>query len=222
MPKKADPNKKQGNQYKSKLLADAKYTGEGLLKYKEDGTITEEEYDQAIAKARKSVRLRMHGELKEAIEKYIADHSDQYKSMNNFICQTLAEKIDLIQESAKRENENMIINKPTTLIIKDRATGKTTQLLYTSATTQYPIIVRNHSQVKFLLEKAKELNLTIPIPLTVEEFRNRMGRICDCVLIDEGYDLIGEALDSYLGAHVAAVTLTDRVKELVDKKVVRL
>lgn len=93
MPRKADPNKKQGNLYKSKLLADAKYTGEGLLKYKKDGTITEEEYDKAIAKARKSVRLRMSGELKEAIEKYVADHSDQYKSVNDFICQTLEEKI---------------------------------------------------------------------------------------------------------------------------------
>ena len=93
MPRKADPNKKQGNQYRSKLLADAKYTGEGLLKYKEDYTITEEEYNQAMAKARKSVRLRMSGELKEAIETYVADHSDQYKSMNDFICKTLEEKI---------------------------------------------------------------------------------------------------------------------------------
>ena len=53
MPKKADPNKKKGNQYKSKLLADARYTGEGLKKYKEDKTITEEEYNQAMAKAQK-------------------------------------------------------------------------------------------------------------------------------------------------------------------------
>lgn len=53
----------------------------------------QEEYDQAMAKARKSVRLRMSGELKEAIETYVADHSDQYKSMNDFICQTLEEKI---------------------------------------------------------------------------------------------------------------------------------
>lgn len=92
MPRKADPNKKQGNQYKSKLLADAKYTGEGLEKYIDNG-ITKEEYDQAMAKARKSVRLRMSGELKEAIETYVADHSDQYKSVNDFICKTLAEKI---------------------------------------------------------------------------------------------------------------------------------
>lgn len=116
----------------------------------------------------------------------------------------------------------MITNKPTTLIIKDRATGKTTQLLYTSATTQYPIIVQNHSQVNLLLDKTNDLALIIPVPMTVEEFRNRMGRTCDCVLVDEGYDLIGEALDAYMGTHVMAVTLTDRVKELADKKVVRL
>ena len=116
----------------------------------------------------------------------------------------------------------MITNKPTTLIIKDRATGKTTQLLYTSATTQYPIIVLNKLQTKLLLDKAKELDLTIPIPLTVEEFKNNRGMNYDHVLIDEGYNLIGESLDHYLGAHVVAVTLTDRVKELADKKVVKL
>ena len=117
----------------------------------------------------------------------------------------------------------MITNKPTTLIIKDRGTGKTTQLLYTSATTQYPIIVPNKLQTKLLLDKANDLDLIIPVPMTVEEFKNSRG--CgmhhDCVLIDEGYDLIGEALDSYLGTHVTAVTLTDRVKEFADKRVVR-
>lgn len=111
----------------------------------------------------------------------------------------------------------MITNKPTTLIIKDRATGKTTQLLYTSATTQYPIIVQNKLQTKLLLAKAKEIDLTIPVPMTVEKFKNSCGMNHDCVLADEGYDLIGEAPDYYLGAHVAAVTFTDRVKELADK-----
>ena len=113
-------------------------------------------------------------------------------------------------------------NKQTTLIIKERGEGKTTQLLYTSATTQYPIIVQNTLQIKLLLAKAKELDLTIPVPMTVEEFRNRIGRTCDHVLIDEGYNLIGEVLDAYMGTHVVAVTLTDRVKEFADKKVVRL
>lgn len=116
----------------------------------------------------------------------------------------------------------MITNKPTTLIIKGRATGKTTQLLYTSATTQYPIIVKNHSQIKLLLNKANDLDLIIPVPMTVEECKNKRGMNYDHVLIDEGYNLIGEALDAYMGTHVMAVTLTDRVKELADKKVVRL
>ena len=92
MSRKVDPDLKQGNVYKSKLLADAKYTGEGLEKYINNG-ITKEEYDQAMAKARKSVRLRMSGDLKEAIETYVADHADQYKSVNDFICKTLEEKI---------------------------------------------------------------------------------------------------------------------------------
>lgn len=116
----------------------------------------------------------------------------------------------------------MITNKPTTLIIKDRGTGKTTQLLYTSATTQYPIMVQNKLQTELLLDKAKDLNLIIPVPMTVEEFKNGRGMNYDHVLIDEGYNLIGEALDAYMGTHVMAVTLTDRVKELADKKVVRL
>lgn len=113
-------------------------------------------------------------------------------------------------------------NKQTTLIIKDRATGKTTQLLYTSATTQYPIIVQNKLQIKLLLDKAEDLNLIIPVPMTVEECKNKCGMNYDHVLIDEGYNLIGEALDAYMGTHVVAVTLTDRVKEFADKKVVKL
>ena len=115
----------------------------------------------------------------------------------------------------------MTTNKPTTLIIKDRGKGKTTQLLYTSATTQYPIIVQNKLQTKLLLEKAENLDLIIPTPMTVDEFKNARGTSYDCVLVDEGYNLIGEALDHYMGTHVAAVTLTDRVKETADKRVVR-
>ena len=58
--------------------------------------------------------------------------------------------------------------------------------------------------------------------MTVEEVKNERGMNYDHDLIDEGYNLIGEALDAYMGTHVVAVTLTDRVKELADKKVVRM
>lgn len=88
--------------------------------------------------------------------------------------------------------------------------------------SQYPIIVQNKLQTKLLLDKANDLDLIIPVPMTVEEFKNNRGMNYDCVLVDEGYNLIGEALDVYMGTHVAAVTLTDRVKEFTDKKVVKL
>lgn len=91
--------------------------------------------------------------------------------------------------------------------------NKTTQLLYTSATTQYPIIVQNKLQIRFLVDKASELKLNIPTPMTVEEFKGTRDMSENHVLIDEGYDLIGEALSAYLGAPVVAVTLTDKIKE---------
>lgn len=127
-----------------------------------------------------------------------------------------------LYEQYQGELQNMTTNKqPTTLVIKDRATGKTTQLLYTSATTQYPILVQNKLQTTLLLEKADDLDLIIPVPMTVDEFKQKREMNYDCVLVDEGYNLIGEALDNYIGTHVAAVTLTDRVKETADKRVVR-
>lgn len=82
--------------------------------------------------------------------------------------------------------------------------------------------MQNHSQVNLLLDKANDLALIIPVPMTVEEFKNNRGMNHECVLIDEGYNLIGEALDYYLDTHVVAVTLTNRIKEFADKKAVRL
>ena len=42
---------------------------------------------------------------------------------------------------------------------------------------------------------------------------NQFAKEKEFVLIDEGYDLIGAAVDSYLGTHVAAITFTDKIKE---------
>ena len=93
MPKTADPSLKQGKTYKSKRLSNAKYTGEGLDKYVEDGTITPEEAKELKEKVWKSVRLRMPADLKEKLEMYVKNNKDKYNSMNDFICKTLAEKI---------------------------------------------------------------------------------------------------------------------------------
>ena len=105
-------------------------------------------------------------------------------------------------------------NKSSVLVIKDRGTGKSTQLVYTSAVTQYPIITQHRTSIIHLMDLANELGVVIPTPMTVDDYRAR-GRIHENhILIDEGYDLIGEALDAYMGTHVVAVTLSDKIKEM--------
>ena len=105
-------------------------------------------------------------------------------------------------------------NKSSVLVIKDRGTGKSTQLVYTSAVTQYPIITQHRTSIIHLMDLANELEVVIPTPMTVDDYKAR-GRIHENhILIDEGYDLIGEALDAYMGTHVVAVTLSDKIKEM--------
>lgn len=105
-------------------------------------------------------------------------------------------------------------NKSSVLVIKDRGTGKSTQLVYTSAVTQYPIITQHRTSIMHLMDLANELGVVIPTPMTVDNYKAR-GRIHENhILIDEGYDLIGEALDAYMGTHVVAVTLSDKIKEM--------
>lgn len=105
-------------------------------------------------------------------------------------------------------------NKSSVLVIKDRGTGKSTQLVYTSAVTQYPIITQHKTSIMHLMDLANELGVVIPTPMTVDDYKAK-GRIHENhILIDEGYDLIGEALDAYMGTHVVAVTLSDKIKEM--------
>lgn len=105
-------------------------------------------------------------------------------------------------------------NKSSVLVIKDRGTGKSTQLVYTSAVTQYPIITQHRTSIMHLMDLANELGVVIPTPMTVDDYKAR-GRIHENhILIDEGYDLIGEALDAYMGTHIVAVTLSDKIKEM--------
>lgn len=105
-------------------------------------------------------------------------------------------------------------NKSSVLVIKDRGAGKSTQLVYTSAVTQYPIITQHRTSIIHLMDLANELGVVIPTPMTIDDYKAR-GRIHENhILIDEGYDLIGEALDAYMGTHVVAVTLSDKIKEM--------
>lgn len=101
------------------------------------------------------------------------------------------------------------------LLIKDRAKGKTTQMIYTSESTGYPIVVETQMQKNFIMDKAKEMDVIIPEPITLDEANNIRGRIKpnDKVIVDEGYNIIEKALKAYIGCDVVAVTLTDRIKE---------
>lgn len=106
----------------------------------------------------------------------------------------------------------------TNLIIKDRGTGKSTHLLYTSATTQYPILTKTKNMADNLLKMAEDLDLCIPVPLVKYDIESKGIKLPENILVDEGYDLIGTAIDYYLGTHVVAVTLSDKLKERYDKK----
>lgn len=101
------------------------------------------------------------------------------------------------------------------LLIKDRAKGKTTQMIYTSEATGYPIVVETEMQKNFIMDKAKEMDIVIPEPITINEIEHRKLREyrIEKVIIDEGYNIIANALKEYIGCEVAAVTLTDRIKE---------
>lgn len=95
------------------------------------------------------------------------------------------------------------------LIIKERGTGKTTELLYASEVTKYPIVVPTAVAAKSLKEAANRLGVTIPEPLTVSELREREMARPKCVLVDDAYAIIGDAMDNYLGCHVLAAALTN-------------
>lgn len=97
----------------------------------------------------------------------------------------------------------------TKMIIKNRGTGKTTQLIYTSATTGYPIIVDTKGRADFIDFKAKELNCQIPKPMSVAEwFRTNSANKYNNILIDEicTGNILDSALKEYFGANVVAST----------------
>jgi len=101
------------------------------------------------------------------------------------------------------------------LIDKPRGTGKTSELIYASEITGYPIVVNNINQVIYISQMAKEMNCKIPEPIIETELLDKNCHVADKVLIDEGTDIISKALDSYFNVHVVAVTFTsiNQIKE---------
>ena len=96
----------------------------------------------------------------------------------------------------------------TNFIIKKRGTGKTTGLIYASEITGYPIVVDTMTKVENIKNKAKEMGCDIPQPICARDLVNSKIKLGCPILIDEGQILIEIALESYLGAPVAAITFT--------------
>lgn len=100
------------------------------------------------------------------------------------------------------------------MIIKDRGTGKTTQLLYTSETTGFRIITLSENQAKLLKNKADELGLSIPEPMSMDRYMKYKTMLRDKgILIDEVKAVLDVVLDDYFGVHVYAGTMSNNLKE---------
>lgn len=96
------------------------------------------------------------------------------------------------------------------LLIKERGSGKTTGLIYASEATGYPICVVFRSSIDYILEEARKLGCNIPQPVTVLELRNGCYRgSFKNVLFDEIGEILGAAVNEYLGVNVVCGTTTD-------------
>lgn len=100
------------------------------------------------------------------------------------------------------------------IIFEKRGSGKTSKLIITSFITKYPIVCNNNVERDNILSMAKEMNISIPDPITMSDFCGPIGkgtRIKN-ILVDE-LDL-EKVINFYFsynhaGVNVAAVTITD-------------
>lgn len=89
----------------------------------------------------------------------------------------------------------------------NRGSGKTTELIKVSSITNAPIICRTRKTAKFIKEKAKEMDLEIPNPMTIDMYKNEKCRY-EKVLIDD-IDLV---LRMYLNAEILYATTSCEVR----------
>lgn len=110
------------------------------------------------------------------------------------------------------------------LIIGDRGIGKTAELIIYSDMFKIPIIAASQAQVDYIIKCAKERNLQIPKPITVEQMwdgycRGRYGY--ENVLVDDAYmsGLLESALNQYLHASVKACVIDNPKDPTYTKRV---
>ena len=95
----------------------------------------------------------------------------------------------------------------TKIIVDEKGTGKTTKAIKEAAKTGKYIIVPNRRMAMYTFYMAKEINLNIPFPITIDEWiRGEVSRTVkkQGVIVDEGLIL----LETLLGSKVDMITIT--------------
>lgn len=99
------------------------------------------------------------------------------------------------------------------IIVGERCSGKTTELIKKSAATGIYILTINHAAADFIYYQAKQMGLTIPFPITVRQFlRERINGNNYCgssiarygVLIDDA-DLVLQQIFGSITVHEIAI-----------------
>lgn len=88
-----------------------------------------------------------------------------------------------------------------------RGHGKTTRLLYASEFNSIPILCEGRAQKKLLLDKAIQLGLSIPEPITVQELITGHLHLSK-ILIDEALSVLQCLLKSLGVDEISAIALT--------------
>ncbi|CAM3292922.1 replicase [Vagococcus fessus] len=94
------------------------------------------------------------------------------------------------------------------LIIRGRASGKTTELIKISSDTGRYILARSNSHARSIYEIAKRNNINIPYPVTAEEVVNHhldgSSIKRDGLIVDEALSV----LEGILGIQINAATIS--------------
>lgn len=98
------------------------------------------------------------------------------------------------------------------IICKGRASGKTTQLLYTSDITRVPILVSTEREKLNLIDSSQKLGLNIPNPISVSDIRNSNIRGTDIskVYVDNAEYILQQLLNLEIGA----LTMSDEEEKV--------
>lgn len=97
------------------------------------------------------------------------------------------------------------------IIIGKRCSGKTTELIKESAEKQIYILVGTRHRAEALANRAKDMGLDIPFPVTIEEYLkgSKFRGSCirrDGLLIDDADDVLQQI---FAGIPIREVTITD-------------